>query len=249
MLRFWQSYRSAILVWVFCGITAVVGFLVVYPAYVNVCEDKQPAEEQKCEPYEVLYLTFLRLYEATTHLELWVAAAITTIAVFTYKLNKSIDKLWQSSKAQIDLSRDILLATERPWVGPRTIDAEPTNPNEPITAWVVIENTGRSPAREMRVDFQGHILPSGMAPPRVDVALRPAKMLFSSFPDTYHPFRGHRLSQAEFDGIVRGDRVAWIIGRIEYMDTRNDLHFTDVCTRWDPTLRAFVPHEQGNDAN
>ena len=177
------------------------------------------------------------------------ALATLLIAIFTLTLWRATDKMWKASQDQIELSRDVFVATERPWVGPRTVGAEQIAPNHPITAWVVIENTGRSPAREMRVHFQGDILAAGIMPPKPDVSQRPPKALFSGIPDWYHPFHQHHLSQANFDGIVAGKRVAWIIGRVEYRDTRNDPHFTDVCTRWDQPLGRFVPHDTGNDAN
>jgi hypothetical protein len=171
------------------------------------------------------------------------------LVLFTYGLMLITGYLVWATIGLRKASHEIFVATDRPWVGPRTVGAEQIAPNQFITAWVVIENSGRSPAREMRVHFRGDILSAGVMPPKPDVSQRPSKALFSRIPDWYHPFHQHRLSQADFDGIVAGNRVAWIIGRVEYRDTRNDPHFTDVCTRWDQPLGRFVPHDTGNDAN
>ena len=57
------------------------------------------------------------------------------------------------------------------------------------------------------------------------------------------------LSNAGFQEIIAGTRVAWIVGRIEYFDGSNRPHHTLVCCRWDQGRSVFVPDEQGNDAD
>src|SRR4051812_49050158 len=46
------------------------------------------------------------------------ALATLLIALFTLTLWRATDKMWKASQDQIELSRNIFVATERPWVGP-----------------------------------------------------------------------------------------------------------------------------------
>jgi len=49
--------------------------------------------------------------------------------------------------------------------------------------------------------------------------------------------------------ITAGNRVVWIVGRIEYLDGSKRPHQTQVCCRWDRRRGVFIPDEQGNDAD
>jgi hypothetical protein len=41
---------------------------------------------------------------------------------------------------------------------------------------------------------------------------------------------------------VNGGRVAWVVGRIDYFDSRDEPHHSTVRTQWDCQRRAFVIH-------
>jgi len=156
----------------------------------------------------------------------------------------------RAATSAANTASEALKATNRAWVGPETVASKKALvAGSKINAWVIIKNTGITPAREMRVLFKGHVLLKGQEPPIPDTSHEPPKALFPSVPDWYFPFhRGPDLSQADVDAIVAGDAVPWIVGRIDYRDGAG-LHRTDVCTRWDVSRRVFVPHETGNEAS
>jgi hypothetical protein len=168
------------------------------------------------------------------------------IAVFTIVLSFSTIGLWISTYSLWSATK----AADRPWVGPFTVRSKQLEPGNQINAEIVILNTGRTPALRMRVAHDGVILEKGVEPAQPNLAHRIPKALFPGAHDFYRPFEGRDpLSQADFDGIVRGTRVAWIIAHIEYFDMEGGCHHTNVCTRWDQHgARAFVPHLQ-NDAD
>jgi hypothetical protein len=138
---------------------------------------------------------------------------------------------------------------ERPWVGLDTVSSPEWGPNAPVAADVVIKNTGHTPARQMKAHFLGTIEPQGPPPAFPDMAGIAPKPLFPDTKDYYRPFEPRRiLSREQHEDLIAGNQIAWVIGRIEYLDIRGRRCWTTVCTRWDPIRNCFVPHETGNDA-
>jgi hypothetical protein len=178
------------------------------------------------------------------------AATRTELARAATAQEETLKAATESAKAAAATAK-ALVDNDRPWVGPMTVANKPLQPDRILDAWVIIQNTGRSAAREMRVAFEGHILPDGQIPQRPEVAQMAPKALFSSAPDHYPVvfIGGRDLSHAEFEELENGTLIAWIIGRVEYFDIRNDRRFTNVCARWDRHRRVFVPHNDGNDAD
>jgi hypothetical protein len=139
-------------------------------------------------------------------------------------------------------------------VGVRLDNATETYPAgdevQTVERWTPRQNTGRTPAIRMRAAFEGHILPRGTVPEVPDISTQPAKALFPGIPDFYYPFGKSRiLKNNEFEQIRDGYQVAWIIGRVDSFDNQQRLHHTDIRTRWDQPRGAFVPNEEGNDAD
>jgi hypothetical protein len=167
------------------------------------------------------------------------------IAGFTFALRNSTERLWAATRASVDA----IVNNERAWVGTVTVACDPPlAANASIRAWVHIKNRGRSPALDMRARFEGYILDKGSQPQRPDVTKTTSKPLFPDVDDFYRVFHGQVLSAADYNGIVSGTRIAWLIGRVEYLDSQGgSKHHTNVTTRWDCELPAFIP-EGDNDA-
>jgi hypothetical protein len=157
--------------------------------------------------------------------------------------------LWYTARSA-NIAIAALKASRRPWVGVVTVASDRAwVADQKMNASVVIQNTGQSPARDMRVSVKGCILRSDQERPKLDTSQAPPKALFPSVPDYYFPFLSEPSpSQAEINEIVAGTKIAWIIMRIDYFDEPTEPHYTNVCTRWYETRRAFVPHDTGNDA-
>jgi hypothetical protein len=107
-------------------------------------------------------------------------------------------------------AEDVFYATDRPWVGSVTVANNAPKIGHPWDAWVIIRNTGRSPAREMRASVVGHMLPAGTVPTHPNVANIAPKALFAFIPD-HHPadFGPVPISQVDSAALQDGSIVAW----------------------------------------
>jgi len=58
------------------------------------------------------------------------------------------------------------------------------------------------------------------------------------------------MSHNDFAAIEAGDKVAWIIGRIEYAASeRTGIQgWTNITLCWDHVRKEFVPYKEWNDA-
>ena len=173
-------------------------------------------------------------------------------ALFVWQLRlirKSLGPAEEAARAAT-VNAQAMIDNERPWIGVDTVYTEKLEPGPVIQqAFVRIKNTGKTPALRMRVAFKGSVLPKGTPPRAPDITSEPPKPLFPDTMDFYYPFGDLVLSHADFQEIVAGSRVAWIVGRIEYFDGSKRPHKTQVCCRWDRSRGVFIPHEQGNDAD
>jgi hypothetical protein len=179
--------------------------------------------------------------------------AIVQAGLFVWQLvliRKSLASAEEAARAAT-ANAQAMIDNERPWIGVDTVYSKPLEPGAVIQeAFVRIKNTGKTPALRMRAAFKGSVLPNkDITPAAPDVAPEAPKPLFPNTLDWHYPFKDFALSHADFQEMIAGTRVAWIIGRIEYFDGSNRRHQTLVCCRWDQSRGVFVPHEQGNDAN
>jgi hypothetical protein len=143
---------------------------------------------------------------------------------------------------------------QRPIVGPIT-----TSTNNTAFAvgggyrefYVLITNSGRSPAQRMKVVFKGKFRPRDWTPRfPPDPTKEPPKTLFPGVRDWHFPFANEPdITQDQFDKINNGTDRMWIIGRIEYFDNLDRHQYTNVCTVWDTHRKVFVPHREHNNAS
>jgi hypothetical protein len=139
------------------------------------------------------------------------------------------------------------IEADRPWVGPVTVATCPER--NPLSATIVIRNTGRRPALQMRIAHRWVLLDQNTAPTIPDPRGGVAKALFPNADDFYYPFHGRgSFTHVEQHRIETGTHVLWVMARIEYLDGRGDTHHTNICTRWDRGRRVYIP-DRDNDAN
>src|SRR5262245_47806288 len=168
-------------------------------------------------------------------------------ALFVWQLRlirKSLGPAEEAARAATG-NAQAMIDNERPWIGVDTVYTEKLEPGPVIQqAFVRIKNTGKTPALRMRVAFKGSVLPKGTPPRAPDITSEPPKPLFPDTMDFYYPFGDLVLSHADFQEIVAGSRVAWIVGRIEYFDGSKRPHKTQVCCRWDRREAAGVEKQR-----
>jgi hypothetical protein len=202
--------------------------------------DRQPIEErEKTDEAIARYTWWLMMFTGV------LAFATIGLGVATIGLYLTGEK--QAKAATV--TADAVIDNERPWVGPITTSSQQIAPGQFISATVVIQNSGQTPALEMRAAFKGSIKLKADSADQPDIAHAPPKALFPNVPDWYYPFsKSQILSRTDFDAICNGDKIAWILGKIEYLDNRRRPRYTNICTRWDQSRGVFVPNETGNDA-
>lgn len=188
------------------------------------------------------------------------AGATVAVAVFTGSLSHVTEKLRDAGERQLRIattaanaasdSAKAVVENERPWVGLYTISLNPKlSVGNNIAAVVVINNSGRTPARKMRAIFSGHILDEGTLPSKPDNSHAPPRALFPNIRDQHRPFENRPpLSQTEYDGLKNGTKVAWIVGRVDYLTIGDQRGWTDVCACWRSASGEFEAHDHGNDA-
>jgi len=75
----------------------VVGILMLMPITVELCTNGPHEQDYVCPSYHIVQLGLLKLAEHFT--DAITAAATVAVAVFTYTLKKSTDKMWDAGQA------------------------------------------------------------------------------------------------------------------------------------------------------
>jgi hypothetical protein len=182
---------SALVLCFFIGAFFVIGIFILHPVYIDVCEASQRGAPQKCEPYDILYVAFLKIMNTITHAEFWTAVATIAIAAFTWTLKRSTDRLWGVTKIAADAAKqsaDASLLALRPWVSceARIISdlTYRTNGDPCITIRFILKNNGHSPAMGVRL-IQWFNLLSPVRPHSIHAQQRIAD-LFKGLPVQKH---------------------------------------------------------------
>ena len=106
-------------------------------------------------------------------------AATLLVALVSFLLVRATKRLWVASEAEIK----VLINSERPWVGPLTVyGPETLSPGENVAAsvYVIILNTGRVPAQQMKAHFDGLILVHRCNRMIQSIRVRPRQVAVSS---------------------------------------------------------------------
>jgi hypothetical protein len=175
MLILWRTLLSAALWLAFES-------LISWAAFCHQPE-KYDASYQSPEKYECIFrgpvMLILRSFIGWwNHIfdkpDAWVALFTGLLFVSTAALWWSTRKLWK-----------VATENERPWVG--TVTVSPDKERNPFGAEIVIRNTGRSPALQMRVAHSGVLLERGAVPAIPDPRNEISKALFPHANDYYYP--------------------------------------------------------------
>jgi hypothetical protein len=173
-----RTSKSSIIVSFFIGAFLAIGFFIFYPVYIDICEGGYYGTPQKCEPHNVLYITFLKVMRTITHAEFWTALATIAIAAFTWTLKKSTDKLWDASREQLQHSELATHQELRAYIGHMCCPYDSWQitgaDGHPITVYGRAKyfdmNYGRTPATDVSMFIR---VVNGGAPTQLDNELLP----------------------------------------------------------------------------
>lgn len=158
-------------------------------------------------------------------------------------------------KANIDMAH----REQRAWVGPTRIvrpeskDAtdEPIFIKKGLSARfeIIIVNSGKSPAREVKADKNCFLLPlkDQLVPkythPKISVGVLQPNMSYRLI-TTISP-----LPTSDIDSIKNGDKILYVFGKITYEDIFRIPHWTTFCMKLIPSLDNFSACDTYNDAD
>ena len=227
--------------WIFCGIFTIIGMLVLYPVYVNVCQAAKDGAEQKCEPHDALYVAFVKITDVMMHAEFWTALATIAIAYFTYTLKRSTDNLWDATrKTAITQERDTKIL-QRAYLAVAPGGVNPLGYALPpyTIAHIVVQNVGNLPARDVSWFIDCKLSPDGR---------------LNDFPINEALFFGKniippgtemkRSQNCDFDyeevrNFERSDLSLYVWGEIRYLDGFGISRFTRFCHRYNKTAMGY----------
>jgi hypothetical protein len=105
--------RSKILLFVI-GTALVLGFLSLIPASYKICEINQYTEHEHCTSHQVLPFLFIQLGKFLDSIGVAVTALATiAIALFTFYLKRSTDRLWEAGERQLEIGEIAAKAARR----------------------------------------------------------------------------------------------------------------------------------------
>jgi hypothetical protein len=196
--------------------------------------------------------------------ETWTICALGAAAIFTLGLDvlsgcqlhemqkvygpieKSADAARDSAEAakkSAKVAEDTLIAGDRPWVGPETVDTVPLTVGGTFQATIRWRNTGRSPALQARIYTEGRKVDVGDPEPTrltefpagVDTTL----MMPNAVGATLIFYNSKINNQAAVDAVKNGTIKFWLVGLAEYKDVYGHIHTTIFRERYDPDVGAY----------
>ena len=148
-----------------------------------------------------------------------------------------------AAKTSAKVAEDTLIAGDRPWVGPETIDFPALMVGGAFQATIRWRNTGHSPALNSRIYTESKTVNRGEAEPG-RLTIFPAEvdttLMMPNEVGVTLIFHNSRINnQAAIDAIKNGEIVLWLLGLAEYSDIYGRMHTTVFRERYDPDVGAY----------
>lgn len=175
MRKLLTKYKNFLII-LLAAVLLVVGYLLGFiPAHIEVCEGAKEADQQNCSLHPLLS-GILAWVNANEGLILSIATIF--IAVFTFNLRRSTDKLWLAGEEQIKIAKtaadaakasaDASLVALRPWLSCEVKAAGPLvfSKGDAIFKFsFIVKNVGHSPAMSVSLSPRITVLnsPNGRA--------------------------------------------------------------------------------------
>jgi hypothetical protein len=225
------------------------------PQEQQISNQRQPNEEKAKDNhinvFERVYSgigSFIRLLDRHNGLvaafgTLFVAIFTGVLVIATSALFYSSEKVARAAQKSAKVAEDTLIAGDRPWVGPETIDIVPLTVGGTFQATIRWRNTGHSPALQARIYTEGRKVDVGDPEPtrltefpaEVDTTLMMPNEVGATL-----IFHNSRINnQAAVDAIKNGTIKLWLLGLAEYSDIYGRVHTTVFRERYDPDVGAY----------
>lgn len=143
-------------------------------------------------------------------------------------------------------------AFDRPWVGVESVTAAALIPGQPLALKVLIRNSGRTPALDVRGTLYSAVSAvADTAVPNIPAcdSCTQIVLLPSGVFNYDVTVNGDLLSKEKTDRIKEGTDTILLFGRLEYTDIAAAAHSTTVCMKYAPKSGAFGACARGNELN
>jgi hypothetical protein len=126
---------------------------------------------------------------------------------------------------------------DRPWVGIETIDITPLEAEKPFHAVIKFKNFGRSPAIRFQAYFEYGLRKPDAPALEIPNAIPANAAISTLMPNgtvTKEITTGDAPSKEFLELIRAGERILWLVSRVEYFDQLKRPHFTTDRGRYVP---------------
>ena len=146
---------------------------------------------------------------------------------------------------------------QRAWVGIIDLTDIKVRVGEYPSFTVVVVNNGKTPALHVHAETTARSIPQWQKiafeyPPRVgvqsDTAIQPNAQVFLKDVGAA-AYGDQKITQLQFDAGRSGKMIAYIYGRMDYLDIFQTLHHTTFCAVLMPDLRSYAWCDQYNNAD
>ena len=252
--------RREQIVWSIIGIIFFVGFLCVVPAHYKICEANYYTEHEICTPHQLVPFLLTKVVSFFNFAGAAVTASATVfIAIFTWTLKRSTDKLW---KATIDA--DLERAKETKILQRAYLSVEPGGINlyldgtDRLSCDVIIHNAGNLPANHVSWFLDRVISPTGTVE-RFDIGRTEGNIILApsvkARKGTKNPLPRNDVLKFKPTPENRSENWIYVWGRVEYNDGFREGRFIEFCHRYSlgaadqhgaVDAKAGRYHESGN---
>lgn len=177
------------------------------------------------------------------------AIATNKLAAQAQKSAEYAGDLSRTAASELKTAQATAQNDERAWIGVQQTQLASFEPGKPVSAIIILDNTGKSPARHITYTSTMQILPTGSSPPfGLDIPDATWTGITSIAPQVGYRLQvvtNSILSQELRDLIEHNDRVIWVWGTLQYEDIFNQSHLTEFCAYSLDVTSNHQPATQG----
>jgi hypothetical protein len=154
--------------WLAIGAMLLIGFAGLIPAHGDICDEVQNGQDAVCHSYQAVPFVGFKIVQSLDKAGVAITAFATiAIALFTFTLKRSTDKLWAAGERQISaveeanrISQQAIVAGQRAWLSVDGVKfIAPTKIGEDeyiLRVEAVVKNVGQTPATSVQVEFESY---------------------------------------------------------------------------------------------
>jgi len=218
---------------------------------------KAEAEERRAERYEESRYRkgSLRWTRATFVVSLITMAAVIYYALVAVRQHNAMTKQVTEMREANRLTRvaqerttEVVAAENRAWLGVKAVNIE-TGVGQPITATLIVGNSGKVPAINVRMRGRCAWPDASPENPPVPSQERPAFVALPNSEQKFVCLTDKRLTAEDLQALLTGRAHFVYAGSFEYTDRFGGTHHTRFCSYTDARTKGVSECPVGNNAD